>query len=54
MGAYEKAAADFRQILDRHPDDPETLYNLSLALSQLKDYSGAQKAITRAIALSPD
>ena len=49
-----RQSADFRQILDRHPDDPETLYNLFLAHFQLKDYSGAQKAITRAISLSPN
>ena len=48
-GEYEQAVKDCENFLASEPNDLESLFNLTVALCQLKDYEGAAKSMTRAI-----
>jgi len=51
---WREARADFEQALGFNPHDEGALYGLSQALRELRDYAGAERALSRLIARSPN
>ena len=51
---WTEARRDFEQALKLNPGDDGALYGLSQALREAKDYAGAQQALSRLIARSPN
>ena len=51
---WREAQADFEQALRFNPNDEGALYGLSQALREVRDYAGAQKALSALIARSPN
>lgn len=47
------AASLYREALKLEPDNVNTLFDLSLALNKLKDYTGEREALEKAVALNP-
>jgi tetratricopeptide (TPR) repeat protein len=52
-GALEEAAAAYRRILERHPNQAEVRCNLGTVLKSSGDLSGAKAAFEQAMALAP-
>lgn len=53
QGRLEQAEATYRDVLSRHPDDPDALHFLGLLLHQKGDSGSAIKLIRRALRRSP-
>ncbi len=53
-GATADAVAAFREASTRDPAAIETWINLGVALKEVNDFTGAEDAYTRALALAPD
>jgi len=53
-GAFDAAAASYRILVDRHPDDAESWNNLGNALAANDDLPGSIEALRRAVSLWPD
>jgi len=53
QGDAEKAAALYRQVLERNPNDADNHFNLSLALARLNDREGEVRELHIALALDP-
>jgi tetratricopeptide (TPR) repeat protein len=51
---WAEARRDFEQALKINPADDGALYGLAQALSEARDYAGAQKALRELIARSPN
>lgn len=54
QGRWSEARRDFERALRYRPDDDGALFGLSQALRQARDYAGAQEALGRLIARSPN
>ena len=52
-GDRERAAASYRSLLDEHPNDVVALNNLSIILSESRNYAQAETLARRAIAVQP-
>ena len=50
----EEAVKYFRLSFQFKPDNPQALNGLGLALTQMKDYAGAERAFLEAIRVAPD
>ncbi len=53
-GDREQAAASYRSLLDEHPTDVVALNNLSIILTNSRNYAQAEELARRAIAVQPD
>lgn len=53
-GRYDDAAADFRAVINAHPDIGELYINLGAALRAAGDIRGAESALRDAVRLLPD
>ena len=53
VGAYREAIAIYRDVLDRHPDQPKLWMSLGHLLKTVGDQTDAIRAYRRAIALQP-
>ncbi|MCZ6622781.1 MAG: tetratricopeptide repeat protein [Deltaproteobacteria bacterium] len=51
---WREAQGDFKRALELNPDDEGALYGLSRVLRELRDYAGAQEALSRLIVQSPN
>jgi len=51
---WSEARRDFEQALKLNPKDDGALYGLAQALSQSRDYAGAQQALSELISRSPN
>lgn len=51
---WREARSDFEQALRVHPEDQGALYGLSQVLKETRDYAGAQEALRRLMAQSPN
>ena len=54
LDRWPDAIAEYRVAANLFPDDHATLYNLGLALMQVKDYPAAARALEQAIAAAPE
>jgi Flp pilus assembly protein TadD len=52
-GNFENAAADYQQIIDRHPDCLYAWSNLGVARFSAGDLAGAREALEKSVELSP-
>ncbi|HET8622879.1 MAG TPA: tetratricopeptide repeat protein, partial [Gemmatimonadales bacterium] len=52
-GDRDRAAASYRSLLDEHPNDVVALNNLSIIMSQSRNYAQAESLARRAIAVQP-
>ncbi|HAE38779.1 MAG TPA: hypothetical protein DCG57_09085 [Candidatus Riflebacteria bacterium] len=53
-GRYNLALIDFKRLSGKHPQSPQIWWDLSLVNVQLEDFSSAEKAIKKMIALDPN
>lgn len=53
-GQWGEARSDFKRALKFNPADEGALYGLSEVLKEARDYAGAQRALSRLIARSPN